>query len=630
MNNKIISLGAGALVLGGCSLNFTPTEADKEQLAQQLNPAQQVNIAASPAVTSSQLAQISAQSAIANQLFDDIYKENLMASPMRQTYMGIKQDYDKWDDISDSAAQQGHLKDIEDLNRLKEINPLLLDEQTKLSFQLFENKLKDSINDHQWRFHNYPVNQMRGLHSQAVSMLINAHKISNSSDAQAYIKRLHGLKTLMKQLTQNLRDREERGIMAPHFVYAYVINDSMNVLNGKPFNKDGVSPLFADFSSKVDRLALSDNEKETLKYQARDALLSDVKSGYSTLISYLREQQARASYDDGVWKLPNGDTFYKRALENTTTTSLAAKEIHNIGLNEVNRIHEEMRQIMDKVKFKGDLNEFFEFMRTDKQFYYPNTDEGRQAYLTQATAYIDEMKLRLNELFVVQPKADLVVKAVEAFREKSAGKAFYNRPSPDGTRPGRYYANLYDMNNMPKYQMEALAFHEGLPGHHMQISLGMELTGIPEFRKYGHYTAYSEGWGLYTELLPKEIGFYQDPYSDFGRLAMELWRACRLVVDTGIHQMRWTREQAIDYLVQNTPNPKGDAIKAIERYIVMPSQATAYKIGMIKIVELRQKAKISLGDKFSIREFHHAILRNGPVPLDVLEQQVDNYINNTL
>ena len=241
MNNKIISLGAGALVLGGCSLNFTPTEADKEQLAQQLNPAQQVNIAASPAVTSSQLAQISAQSAIANQLFDDIYKENLMASPMRQTYMGIKQDYDKWDDISDSAAQQGHLKDIEDLNRLKEINPLLLDEQTKLSFQLFENKLKDSINDHQWRFHSYPVNQMRGLHSQAVSMLINAHKISNSSDAQAYIKRLHGLKPLMKQLTQNLRDREERGIMAPHFVYAYVINDSMNVLNGKPLQEIGVS-----------------------------------------------------------------------------------------------------------------------------------------------------------------------------------------------------------------------------------------------------------------------------------------------------------------------------------------------------------------------------------------------------
>ncbi|MGB0835509.1 MAG: DUF885 domain-containing protein [Psychrobium sp.] len=630
MNHKLLILGTGAFALGGCSLNFTPDESDKEQLAQQLTPAQQVNVATSPAVTATQVVQIAAHSAMANQLFDDIYKENLMASPIRQTYMGIKQDYDKWDDISDSTAQANHLKDINDLNRLKKLNPELLDEQTKLSFYLFENKLKDAINDHQWRFHTYPVSQMRGLHSQAVSMLINAHKIESVSDAQAYIARLHGLKKLMKQLTQNLRDREERGIMAPHFVYAYVINDSMNVLTGKPFNSKGVSPLYADFSRKVDKLPLSDNEKETLKYQARDALVSDVKSGYSTLISYLREQQARASYDDGAWKFPDGDLFYKRALENTTTTDLTAKEIHEIGLSEVARIHEEMREIMRKVKFQGDLNQFFEFMRTDKQFYYPNTDEGRQAYLTKATDYIDQMKGRLDELFIVKPKAELVVKTVEPFREKSAGKAFYNRPSPDGTRPGRYYANLYDMNNMPKYQMEALAFHEGVPGHHMQLSLGMELTGIPDFRKYGHYTAYSEGWGLYSELLPKEIGFYQDPYSDFGRLAMELWRACRLVVDTGIHQMRWTREQAIDYLVQNTPNPKGDVVKAIERYIVMPSQATAYKIGMIKIVELRQKAKDRLGAKFSIRDFHHAILRNGPVPLDVLEQQVDNYINQTM
>ena len=240
------------------------------------------------------------------------------------------------------------------------------------------------------------------------------------------------------------------------------------------------------------------------------------------------------------------------------------------------------------------------------------------------------MKGHLDDLFIVKPNADLVVKKVEAFREKSAGKAFYNRPSPDGTRSGRYYANLYDMNNMPKYQMEALAFHEGIPGHHMQISLGMELDNIPKFRQYGHYTAYSEGWGLYSEFLPKEIGFYQDPYSDFGRLAMELWRACRLVVDTGIHQMKWTREQGIDYLLQNTPNPKGDAIKAIERYIVMPSQATAYKIGMIKILSLRKLAKEQLGNKFSLREFHHALLKNGPVPLDVLEQQVNQYITNSL
>lgn len=624
-NKKILSLSAAALLINGCSMNFNPDTADKDQLTQQLSPTAKP-ISAASTMTASQLALITAHSTKANQLFDDIFQENLMASPISQTYMGIKKDYGKWDDISDAAAQKNHLKAIADLARLKQISPQLLDEQTQLSYQLFKSTLEDSINDHQWRFHSYPVNQMRGLHSQAISMMINAHKITDVSDAKAYISRLHGLKTLMKQVTQNLREREERGIMAPHFVFSYVINDSVNVLQGQPYNDKGVSPLYADFSRKVDKLDISTKEKDNLLFQAREALLTDVKAGYSTLISYLREQQARASYDDGVWKLPDGEMFYKRALEKTTTTSLTSTEIHELGLSEVNRIHEEMRNIMRKVKFKGNLNEFFEFMRTDKQFYYPNTDKGREAYLTEATAYIDQMKGRLDELFITKPKADLVVKKVEAFREKSAGKAFYNRPSPDGTRPGRYYANLYDMNNMPKYQMEALAFHEGVPGHHMQISLGMELDNIPKFRKFGHYTAYSEGWGLYSELLPKEIGFYQDPYSDFGRLAMELWRACRLVVDTGIHQMRWTREQAIDYLVQNTPNPKGDAIKAIERYIVMPSQATAYKIGMIKILALRKHAKEQLGEKFSIRQFHHAILKNGPVPLGVMEQQVEKYI----
>lgn len=630
MNNKIIiSLSAGTLLLSGCS--FTPKESDKAQLAQQLSPASgQIPTTVAPSAIASQAALVSTQSAIANQLFDDIYQENLMASPMGQTYMGIKQDYDKWDDISDEQAQIDHLKDISDLSRLKQINPKLLDEQTTLSYQLFENKLKDSINDHQWRFHSYPVNQMRGLHSQSVSMLVNAHRISDISDAHAYVSRLHGLKKLMKQLTENLRDREERGIMAPHFVFDYVINDSVNVLQGKPFNEKGISPLFADFSNKISKLDITDKERETLLHDATQALLTDVKSGFSTLISYLREQQSRASYDDGAWKLPNGHLFYKRALEKTTTTAMSAKDIHALGLSEVSRIHEQMRDIMHKVKFTGNLTDFFEFMRTDKQFYYDNNAAGRKAYLTTATDYIDQMKERLDELFIVKPNADLIVKQVEAFREKSAGKAFYNRPSPDSARPGRYYANLYDMNNMPKYQMEALAFHEGVPGHHMQISLGMELTNIPKFRKYGHYTAYSEGWGLYSEFLPKEIGFYKDPYSDFGRLAMELWRACRLVVDTGLHDMRWTREQAIDYLSQNTPNPKGDVVKAIERYIVMPSQATAYKIGMIKILALRKEAKEQLGNKFSLREFHNALLKNGPVPLDVLEQQVKRYISQTL
>ena len=613
---SILALSIGALILGGCSGHFTVSSNDKDALNNTLST---VN-------TTFYQQKIVVQSQQANVLFDQIFQENLMASPMSQTYMGIKKDYGQWDSLTQAQSDKDHQKNISDLTRLENLDSTLLDSQTALSYTLFTDKLRAQISDYKWRFHNYPVNQMHGLHSGAISFLINAHTIKDISDATAYISRLHGLKKLMVELTQMLREREEKGIMAPLFVYPYVISDSVNVLKGAPFDQNEDSPLYGDFKRKIAKLELPKVQYNALLAQAEKALLSDVKSGYSTLISYLREQQSRASHDDGAWKFPQGSEFYNRALQITTTTDMSADEIHQLGLSEVARIHGEMRQIMHNVGFKGTLNEFFEFMRTDSQFYFANNAQGRQAYLSQATAFIDQMRERLDELFIVKPKAELVVKQVEAFREKSAGKAFYNRPAPDGSRPGRYYANLYDMNNMPKYQMEALAFHEGIPGHHMQIAISMELEGIPKFRKYGHYTAYSEGWGLYTEFLPKEIGFYKDPYSDFGRLAMELWRACRLVVDTGIHDKRWSRETAIDYLSNNTPNPKGDVIKAIERYIVMPSQATAYKIGMIKILELRKMAQDKLGEKFNIREFHDVILKNGPLPLHILQQQVEAHI----
>jgi uncharacterized protein (DUF885 family) len=334
----------------------------------------------------------------------------------------------------------------------------------------------------------------------------------------------------------------------------------------------------------------------------------------------------KADTRDGAWKFPDGEAFFNNALARTTTTELTAKEIHEIGLAEVARIHDEMRAIKEKVGFKGDLKAFMEFMKTDKQFYLPNTEEGKEKYLKDATAMIDNLKSRLDELFIVKPKADMIVKRVEAFREKAAGKAFYQQPAPDGSRPGIYYANLYDMEAMPTYQMEALAYHEGIPGHHMQIAIAQELEGVPKFRKFGGYTAYIEGWGLYSELVPKEMGLYEDPYSDFGRLAMELWRACRLVVDTGIHAMKWTRQEGIDYYVNNTPNAKSDGVKMVERHIVMPSQATAYKVGMLKILELREDAKKELGDKFDIRQFHDVVLKNGPVPLNVLEKFVDEWV----
>ncbi len=565
----------------------------------------------------------------ANKLFEDIFMENVMRSPMYQSYLGIKDDQDKWDDISEERAKEDLEFQKAQLERVMAIDESKLNEQTKISWTLMKQKLENDIADFKWRHYNYPVNQMFGMHSSVASLLINQHGISEVDDAEDYIARLNGLPELFEQLAENLELRAEKGIIAPKFVYPYVISDSENIITGAPFDDGEPSALWADFSKKIDGLDIDDSQRDELLDSAKKAMLESVKPAYESLITSVEGIAEQADTKHGAWKFPDGEAFYNNALKRTTTTNLTADEIHQIGLDEVERIHEEMRGIMKEVGFDGTLQEFFVHMRNSDDFTYPSTEEGRQRYLDEATAYIDNMRGRLDELFLNKPKAELTVKAVEPFREKSAGKAFYQQPSMDGSRPGIYYANLYDMSSMPTYQMEALAYHEGIPGHHMQIAMAQELEGIPSFRKYGRYTAYTEGWGLYTEKLPKEIGLYEDPYSDFGRLAMELWRAVRLVVDTGIHDKKWTREEGIDFYVNNTPNAKADAVKMVERHIVMPGQATAYKIGMNKILELREKAKSELGDAFDIREFHDVVLGSGPVPLNVLEQFVNDYISET-
>ncbi|AAV83247.1 UNVERIFIED_ORG: uncharacterized protein (DUF885 family) [Idiomarina abyssalis] len=565
----------------------------------------------------------------ANKLFEDIFMENVMRSPMYQSYLGIKDDQDKWDDISEERAKEDLEFQKAQLERVMAIDESKLNEQTKISWTLMKQKLENDIADFKWRHYNYPVNQMFGMHSSVASLLINQHGISEVDDAEDYIARLNGLPELFEQLAENLELRAEKGIIAPKFVYPYVISDSENIITGAPFDDGEPSALWADFSKKIDGLDIDDSQRDELLDSAKKAMLESVKPAYESLITSVEGIAEQADTKDGAWKFPDGEAFYNNALKRTTTTDLTADEIHQIGLDEVERIHEEMRGIMKEVGFDGTLQEFFVHMRNSDDFTYSSTEEGRQRYLDEATAVIDDMRGRLDELFLNKPKAELTVKAVEPFREKSAGKAFYQQPSMDGSRPGIYYANLYDMSSMPTYQMEALAYHEGIPGHHMQIAMAQELEGIPSFRKYGRYTAYTEGWGLYTEKLPKEIGLYEDPYSDFGRLAMELWRAVRLVVDTGIHDKKWTREEGIDFYVNNTPNAKADAVKMVERHIVMPGQATAYKIGMNKILELREKAKSELGDAFDIREFHDVVLGSGPVPLNVLEQFVNDYISET-
>ncbi|MBT8142592.1 MAG: DUF885 domain-containing protein [Gammaproteobacteria bacterium] len=566
----------------------------------------------------------------ANALFDAMFDQAVDRSPSFQTFLGIKKDYGKWDDNS----QERQFEELEltklNLAMVKDkIDFDKLDAQTKISYRLAVDDAEREIKNFKYRYHNYPVNQMFGVQSGAPSFLINFHRITDVSDAEAYISRLNGLMQRFDNVITGLDIRADLGIMAPKFVYPYVVSDSKNIITGKPFDEsENDSTLLADFKKKIAGLELDQAEAEALINKATAALTDSVKPAYEKLIAKTQKLEAKATTDDGAWKLPDGEAFYNMALARTTTTSKTADEIHNIGLSEVARIHDEMRAIMKTVGFEGDLQAFFEFMRVDKQFYKPETDEGREEYLQENRDVIEHMKSRLDELFLTKPKADLIVKRVEPFREKSAGKAFYNSPAPDGSRPGIYYANLYKMSEMPTYQMEALAYHEGIPGHHMQLAISQELTGLPKFRKFGGYTAHTEGWGLYSEYLPKEIGLYENPYSDFGRLAMELWRACRLVVDTGIHDKKWTREQGIEYYTTNTPNPVGDAVKMVERHIVIPSQATAYKVGMLKILELREQAKKDLGDKFDIREFHDVVITNGALPLNVLEQLVNEWVTS--
>lgn len=608
MKNTLIALASAGILLSACGSKQEGTTGKKTFTAEEI------------AKESRQL----------NTFLDSVFDAAVDRDPVRQSYLGIRKDYDKWTDLSDEHAQ----KELEiakaSLDSMhKKFNPDALDDQAKLSYKLYERDIQRSADNFKWRFHNYPVNQMDGLHTEMPAFLINIHTVSNEREARAYISRVSKMDDLFDQLLVNLKIREEKNIIPPKFVFEYVLNDCKSFIKGAPFDKGKPNALKEDFTAKVNALTdIDDAKKKELISELDTALTGSVKPAYEKLIAYMTGLEKKATDDDGAWKFPDGDAAYDAALQQTTTTSLTADQIHEIGLKEVARIQDEMRAIMKKVNFKSDnLQEFFEFMRKDKQFYYTNDSAGKKAYLAQATNIISTMKGRLDELFLTKPKADIAVKAVEPFREKSAGGAFYQDPALDGSRPGTYYVNLYNMADQAIYQAEALAYHEGIPGHHMQLAIAQELQGIPKFRKLGGNTAYIEGWALYSELIPKELGFYSDPYSDFGRLAMELFRAARLVVDTGIHRKKWTRQQALKYFLDNLPNPEGDSRKEIERYIVWPGQATGYKIGMMKILELRENAKKELGDKFDIRQYHDVILTSGPVPLDAMEDLVKAWVD---
>ena len=561
------------------------------------------------------------------------YEEQLQFSPMSLSYLGRKDLYDQIDDVSEEA-QMHQLAWLEDsVKQLRaNIDYNALSDEAKSSFDLWIFQYEEEKADSQFHNNRYVFNQMRGPQASLPTFLMSFHKVDNRSDMEAYNKRISGIARAITQHLDRAKKSALMGVIAPHFALQGSLSQAQNIITGIPFTEsDKDSPIWANAKGKIAQLEtdgiITADEAAALKTASRDALLSDLLPAYTALNDWLSAQIALAPAKIGASSLPNGMAYYQQRLKSITTTDMTPDQIHELGLAEVARIKMEMDAIRQEVKFEGSLADFFVFMRTDKQFYYPNTDEGRQGYLDDSKAFLDAIKLKLPDYFGILPKADLIVKRVEPFREQPGGAQHYYTGTADGSRPGIYYAHLADMNAYSKADMETIAYHEGNPGHHMQRSIAAEMTGIPNFRTQASFTVYTEGWALYAEKLAKEMGAFSDPYKRFGNLTAEIWRAIRLVVDTGLHAKGWSEEQAVEYFLANSSIPETAVRSEVQRYLVWPGQATAYKIGMIKIQQLRAKAEQALGEKFDIRGFHDTVLGGGALPVPMLEARVDRWIN---
>ncbi len=622
MRQTLLAISIAA-VLAGCN----PAAEQKTETAQ---PAPAATAAAETPAVAQQ-----SESERLNQWFEQKYEEQLQMSPLQMTFLGRKDKYDQIDDVSE-AAEDKQLAwlagTVEELKTKFDYNKL--DTETKTSYDLWVYQYEEAKEAAKFRLNQYVFNQMQGVHALLPQVLMNFHKVDEVSDMEAYIKRIGGIAKAIAELQQRAKKQADAGVRPPRFAYEGVIEQVNNLVTGAPFTQsDKDAPLWNDVKTKIETLKkadkLDDATAQKLTDDAKNALTSQFLPSYQALAVYLESELEKTAVNPvGVSSQPNGVAYYNLRLKQSTTTDLTAEQVHQIGLDEVARLTKEMNAIKDQVGFKGSLQDFFKFIKSDKQFFYPDTDEGRQAYLTDSEAFIREIEAKLPQYFGILPKAPLIIKRVEAFREQPGAAQHYYPGTPDGKRPGIYYAHLSDMKSMPKNEMEAIAYHEGSPGHHMQISIAQELTGVPKFRTQAGFTAYQEGWALYTELLAKEMGQYKNPYNDFGRLITEMWRAIRLVVDTGMHAKGWTEQQGVEYFLANSPVAEGAVKSEVRRYLVWPGQATAYKIGMLKILELRENAKKELGDKFDIRGFHDTVLGGGALPLKVLEQRVQNWVQS--
>lgn len=560
---------------------------------------------------------------------DDVFEREVDDSPLLQGQLGRRTGrYGEWDNFSDAHEQDIVNRVRRDLEHLESrFDYDRLSDDLRLSYDVFKFNAQQRLSNFQFRYHDYVVTQHISRISGLPNVLQNFHQINGTEDANAYVSRLVKLEEVMSQVVSRLQTRADMGIIAPSLSFSYVIDDARAIISGSPMEPSpNDNPLFADFRTKLEKLPASNQIKASLLEQAAAALVGPVRRGYQSFITKLQELRAKTQRNDGAWSLPDGATYYDNRIKNFTTLDMTAEEVHQTGLDEVARIQNEMIAIKEQVAFKGSLQAFFKFVREDPENYYPDGEAGRQLFLAEARTQIDSIYQTVHRYFNRVPKADLEVRRVESWRENTGGIAFYSRASSDGSRPGIYYANLRDMRSVQKYVFTAITYHESVPGHHFQNAIAQELTDLPAFRKNGSYSAFGEGWALYAEQLAKEMGFYQDPLRNFGRLQNELWRAARLVIDTGLHVKKWTLEDGVRYFQDNTPLSDGDIKTEVERYLVVPGQALSYTIGLLKMLELRSKAQRELGGKFDIRTFHNSVLGSGALPLPILERVIDDYI----
>ena len=569
-----------------------------------------------------------------NLFYEKVFAQVLFDEPELLSSIGLVERFGltghsaKLGDASPAHQQRFFDRAKKDLADLRAYPLEKQDASQKLSTHILEWYLTQQIEGEKFQWHNYPVNQLFGVQSEFPSFMANTHRLLAPRDCEYYRQRLMAVGTKFDQLIESLKVREQKGILPPRFVVEKVLTE-MNNFVAQPPAENILATSFKTRAAKIE--GLSDEQRVAFQKRIETAIAGDVYFAYRKLIDYCNAVLPKTTTDDGVWKLPDGDVFYAYALRRSTTTTLNPEEVHDLGLREVTRIEGEMRALLDANGFAGrPIGEAMDALGKDQSFLFPNDDKGRADALAEYTRLIDDAIERCRLLFATVPKAKIEVRRVPVFKEATSPGAYYNGASLDGTRPGVFYANLRDMNEIPKWSMRTLAYHEGVPGHHWQIATAQELKGLPQFRKLIPFTAYQEGWALYTEWLAKEAGWYDgDPFGDLGRLQAELFRAVRLVVDTGIHAKRWPREQAITYMRDKTGMGEKEVTAEIERYIVNPGQACAYKIGMLKIQELRKRAQNELGTKFDQRQFHDVVLKNGALPLEILEEQVANYIQRT-